>query len=96
MFGRFDVEGFLAEIDHDQLCEWIAFDQLEPSGWQAINLATTRLSFLLAQVNSSKKLRERDFTIELAGGKSSSPEAERWRWEAMAARTEIQEQLRGK
>lgn len=97
-FRRPDVDALLAELDADQYEEWLAFFAHEPQGWAATQIVTTRLSYLLAQTHSRKKLRERDFSIRLAAAESgkSGPAAESARFEAMSVRTEIAEAARSK
>lgn len=92
-FGRPDVHQLLSEIDHEQYEEWAAFFALEPHGWTATQIATTRLSYMIAQVNAKKRLKERDFEIKIAHPNSAA--TERARWEAMAVRTEIAEAMNG-
>jgi hypothetical protein len=97
-FQRSDVDAFLGELDHDQYSEWCAFLQLEPHGWAAQQIVATRLSYMLAQTHSSRKLKERDYAIRLAGqdvGKHSR-KAEAARFEAMSVRTEIEAAARAK
>lgn len=87
-FRRFDVDAFLEEIADDQLDEWRAYFTLEPQGWQATRIATTRISYMLAQTHSRKRLRERDYDIRI-GGNLNGPAVERARFEAFAIRQEI-------
>jgi hypothetical protein len=87
-FKRHDVDQFLDELDHEQFEEWAALIDLEPTGWQALRVAARRLSYIVAQAHSPKRLRERDYDIVL-GGQVRSPDVERARWEAMSVRTEI-------
>lgn len=88
MFRRWDVDEFLTEIDHDSFNEWDAFNQLEPTNWQATRLMTQRLSFVTAQANSTKKLNYRDYDIVM-GGNQHSPEIEKLRWRAFGIQQNI-------
>lgn len=92
-FGRPDVDTFLSEIDHDAYEEWCAFFAIEPQGWNATNIQTARLSYMLALVNSDqsgqKRLRERDFLLRV-GTNDRDPEVEKARWEAHSIRSRIE------
>lgn len=61
---------------------------LEPEGWQALRIVTTRLSYIIAQSQRKKRLRERDFDVRI-GGNIQSPETEKAQWEALSVRQEI-------
>lgn len=91
-FGRPDVDAFLEEITHEQFAEWQAFASIEPFGWQAINIGITRLGYLTVQSQSSKRLKEGDFAVQMAGvrrpRRQYDPATERARWEAYAARSQ--------
>jgi hypothetical protein len=92
LFGRPDVDDFLADLDADQFAEWAAFLAVEPAGWPALSLITTRLGYLLAQTHSSSKLRERDFELRPAAGVHDDA-TERARWDAYAIRSEVAEAI---
>jgi hypothetical protein len=88
-FQRPDVDAFIDEIDAEQWAEWSDFLLLEPQGWQALRIAIQRLSYMLAATHSTKRVKERDYAIEI-GGNMHSAEADRARWEAMSIRHTMQ------
>ncbi len=67
------------------------FLDAEPTGWQAINLAAGRIAWMVAQVHSRRKLREKDFQIRMRTTNTAA--TERARLEAFAIQSEIREQL---
>jgi len=87
-FGRPDVDGLLGELTHEQYREWIDFLTLEPQGWQAIRLMTQRLGYLIAQVQSKRKLKYKHFDIQVAANIHSEA-TDKARWEAMSIRQSI-------
>lgn len=89
-----DVEGWLDEIDADAYAELEAFDELQPAGWEAIRIATRRLSYIVAVSGGAKKLGERHFDIVIGGALKSDAEKSA-RWEAFAIRAEFEQQARG-
>jgi len=87
-FGRPDVDGLLGELTHEQYREWIDFITLEPQGWQAIRMMTQRLSYMIAQVQTKKRLKPEHFDIKIAANIHSA-ETDTARWEAMSIRQSI-------
>lgn len=87
-FGRPDVDGLLGELTHEQYREWIDFITLEPQGWQAIRMMTQRLSYMIAQAQTKKRLKPEQFDIKIAANIHSEA-TERARWEAMSVRQGI-------
>lgn len=94
-FGRPDVDRFLLEIDHEQFEEWDAFFVLRPTGWTAMSLQTTRLSYVAAQTHSRKRLSEKSFVIKPGSTVASNAEMTA-RYEAMAIRDKVMEKLNGR
>jgi hypothetical protein len=80
------VDALLNELDHDQYVEWCQFFGGEPHGWQAMRIATTRLAYVVAQSQSRRRLKERDFDLRL-DREQHGPSVEKARYEAMSVRT---------
>lgn len=91
-FKRYDVDQFLDDIDHEQYVEWANFFTLEAQGWQATRLLIQRLSFMLAQTHSAKRLKEKTYDIKL-GANVYSAATEAAQWEALSIRSEIAAEL---
>lgn len=93
MFNRHDVDAFLNEIDAAQFDEWCLFQQAEPQGWPAAELIARRVSFIIAQTRSKKRLRERDFTIRTRCSRVADAKVEAVRLEMFAIRGRVRERL---
>ena len=91
-FCRHDVDAFLDEIDHDAFEEWEAYFILRPPGWRALNMATARLSYVMAQTHSSKTVFESNFELKPAGNLFSAA-VQAARAQAHAIRSGIRERL---
>jgi hypothetical protein len=87
LFGRHDVESFLNEIDADQYQHWLDYLAVEPQGWHGLQHVIRRLSYFVAQVNSRKRLKEKDFELSLVPfDPARKARLDRARLEAMSIR----------
>lgn len=93
-FNRPDVDQFMDELDADQYAEWCDFFQLEPTGWQAIQMAVARLTWAVIQPHSKKKLKERAFLLKTSAAAVVSDKVEKIRWQAAAISSQIRERIK--
>lgn len=78
----------MEEMPADLYEEWCLFFMMEPAGWKAMNLVTTRLGYLIFQSQSKRLLKESRFEIKIGTGVHDD-NVGRKRWEAMSLRSAV-------
>ncbi|MGC4030257.1 MAG: hypothetical protein QM754_00715 [Tepidisphaeraceae bacterium] len=93
-FGERDVDAFVESLTHEQFERWKSYFSVEPNGWLAFQHLIRRSTFVVAQVGSRKKLRERDFELRLEpADPAAAAAAERARFEAAAVRDGVRAEM---
>ena len=80
------------ELTYEQWQEWLAFMLIEPQGWRATQMATTRLSYIVAQSQSRRTLKESDFRFKVQLPMTPQEQALRAEQEAIRVKAMIAQQ----